>query len=231
MSTYFDFDAKGDMIPVCCGRCLGQRRIEGYRHVDGGRCFGCGGKGILKMISREEATKIQARRDRDRARRAAKRQAEAEARANAHQAMVEAWRAENAEFVTLLTDYTGSDWKILGWREELVDANIIVPDWAIEEISEKIREEMAAVMPTDGRQQITATLISTKYVENRFGSTVKMLIQCEGYRLWGTRPESLRGVERGDIITMTATVEGKEKGFGFFSRPTRAEIVEAAQAA
>lgn len=85
-----------------------------------------------------------------------------------------------------------------------------------------------------GRQVITGTLISTKDVDSQFGTVTKMLIQCDGYRLWGTMPASLPGdVERGATIRFTATAEPHptDAGFGFFSRPTKATVVVAQPAA
>ena len=80
-------------------------------------------------------------------------------------------------------------------------------------------------MPPEGRQVITGEVIAIKPHEGAFGFSMKLTVKCDGYRLWGTCPKGM-GAERGDTVRFTATIKPKEKGFGFFSRPTGGEIVD-----
>lgn len=86
---------------------------------------------------------------------------------------------------------------------------------------------------TDERLCIVGTVLSTKYVETDFGGFLKMLIKVETedgvYKLWGTVPSKLT-VSRGDIVRFNARLEVSrdDKSFGFFSRPTKAEVLDTA---
>jgi hypothetical protein len=63
----------------------------------------------------------------------------------------------------------------------------------------------------------------------RYNATVlKMLVKVEVQgglaKVWGTMPAAL-DAGRGDRVAFDAKVTPKERGFGFFSRPTKAEVV------
>lgn len=82
------------------------------------------------------------------------------------------------------------------------------------------------VTPDDGRYNIEGRVVSFKEYRNEYGITVKVLVQCEGYRLFGTIPKSIRyDAEIGDTVSFTATVKAVEAGFGKYSRPSSAHIV------
>jgi hypothetical protein len=53
-----------------------------------------------------------------------------------------------------------------------------------------------------------------------------MVLDCGAYRVWGTVPSGL-AVGLGDRVRLTATVQPKEVGFGFYSRPSKAELLTA----
>lgn len=86
----------------------------------------------------------------------------------------------------------------------------------------------AQPVPT-GRIVLTGEVLTTKYVDSQFGSTLKMLVKEDrGFKVWGTVPNSL-DVERGDRVAFTATVEPSKDDatFGFFTRPSKASAVTA----
>jgi hypothetical protein len=92
--------------------------------------------------------------------------------------------------------------------------------------------ERAAVVVTSpmpqGRVEVTGTVLSTKYQESNFGGCHKMLVQSDaGWKVWGTIPSSLGYNCKGLRVSFTATVEPKEAAFGFFSRPSKANVIEA----
>jgi hypothetical protein len=98
-----------------------------------------------------------------------------------------------------------------------------------------------------GRGEIEGVIVSVKHTETQAGyrtvSQTKVLVQCDGYRLYGTVPTAVEDAVfqghygrqdendaklKGTRIRFTATVQRKEPGFGFFSRPTGGEVLEAA---
>jgi len=104
----------------------------------------------------------------------------------------------------------------------------------------------AADVPT-GTVEITGEVVTIKWQEGKFGNTEKMLVKDErGFKVWGTVPRSLwsdtkqddegnlthlPGVEEGDTVKFTATVERSKDDpkFGFFKRPRAAEFVARAE--
>lgn len=86
----------------------------------------------------------------------------------------------------------------------------------------------------EGRIVITGTVLAFKWQSSHFGDVLKMLVQDDrGFRVWGSAPSSLQDAERESRITFTATVTASDKDakFGFFKRPTKAEIITKEEAA
>lgn len=86
--------------------------------------------------------------------------------------------------------------------------------------------EVPQVLPPAGRQTLEGTIVSTKLVDGFYGSVTKVLVDCGGFRLFGTLPATGCGT-RGAKVQWACTVEPKEAGFGFFSRPTKWTETEA----
>lgn len=84
-----------------------------------------------------------------------------------------------------------------------------------------------------GSQQIEGTVLAMRFQESQWGGTVKMLVEVEtpagNYKVWGTVPSALGDLDRGAKIRFKATCEqsSDDTSFGFFSRPTKAELLEA----
>lgn len=79
-----------------------------------------------------------------------------------------------------------------------------------------------------GRRLVEGRVVKLKQDERNSGygyasrttSVLKALVQCDGYRLYGTVPSALAGtIAVGDTLRVEAEVVEKEPGFGFFSRP------------
>ena len=88
--------------------------------------------------------------------------------------------------------------------------------------------EAAEPVPT-GRIDVSGKVLSYKYQESMYGSTLKMLVKDDrGFKLWGTVPSAIYEVERGDMVSFTATVEPSKDDdkFGFFKRPSKAVFIE-----
>lgn len=103
----------------------------------------------------------------------------------------------------------------------------------------KIQAERAAAKDCpSGRVGISGVVLSVKMQETDFGSIQKMTVKAEdGFVVYGTVPSSLgiltvgndqRLLQYGDLIRFVATVTPSDKDtkFGFFKRPTNAELVQ-----
>ena len=80
------------------------------------------------------------------------------------------------------------------------------------------------------RATVEGEILSTKFVENAYGSTKKMLLKDDrGFKLWGSVPGRL-GADKGDRVKFDAMIEisNDDPTFGFFKRPTKATMIEEA---
>lgn len=58
-----------EYVAIVCWKCGGSGYLPGYEHVDGARCWGCGGThGPIGWRTRADYERTLARRERDRAR-------------------------------------------------------------------------------------------------------------------------------------------------------------------
>jgi hypothetical protein len=93
-----------------------------------------------------------------------------------------------------------------------------------------LEEANAKPVPT-GRFVIEGEVLTVKPQVNDFdpfgGSVLKMLVAGDGWKVWGTVPAAIDGVDRGDRVRFTATVKPKEgdETFGYYSRPSKAEVL------
>lgn len=85
------------------------------------------------------------------------------------------------------------------------------------------------VMPPEGRVTVEGIVLSVKNVETDYGTTTKMLVDVGGYKLWGSVPSSICA-DKGYRVKFTAAITPREIGFGWYSRPTKAESWEPATA-
>lgn len=106
--------------------------------------------------------------------------------------------------------------------------------------------ERAALQPCPtGKVMITGEVISTKAVDSQYGIVYKMLVKDDrGFKVWGSIPRALelfdveqsdeqgswklqRGLERGDRVSFSATVEpsNDDTHFGFYKRPTKPQLL------
>jgi len=87
--------------------------------------------------------------------------------------------------------------------------------------------EVAPVPVTDARVKVTGVVQTIKPQETEYGMTWKMLVTAdEGYRLWGTVPSSI-DPQAGDRVSFMARVTPSrdDATFGFYSRPTKPELL------
>lgn len=228
-----------DRVAVACGRCGGTGVYAGPTNVTfhNGRhadrwCFDCNGSGkdsILVSSARAAARRVI--RDRIAREEAAaafmRRRAELDALGGPKRD--ELTKAEIAlragdplkrRAAELLDSFEGGELRIEGFGEW---------DAAVDELLAAIatREAAKRAVPT-GRLVIEGVVLSKKSQESAYGTSWKMLVEGDGWKVWGTVPESIFWeVEKGVRVRFTATVEASEddEAFGFYKRPTKAEIV------
>lgn len=96
---------------------------------------------------------------------------------------------------------------------------------------EREREAEVRVPCLTGRITVIGKVVSTDAKENDFGVRYVMTVRDDrGFVVWGTQPSSIT-VSVGDRVEFTATVERSDRDecFGFYSRPSKAKVIEVAQ--
>lgn len=146
-----------------------------------------------------------------------------------------------ASIVSNLVRYGSLSMKQEEYLRHLLGNIDVQKGWAAaREEQDRIRQETAEDCP-EGRIEVLGTVVSVKEKDTQFGYTLKMLVEStSGFRVWGSVPSSLkcllfseggeltqRTVKRGDKIKFSATVSpsDEDKKFGFFSKPTKANII------
>lgn len=237
-----------------CGKCEGTGSVSWGIDVDGavhlvnssgetvGRrtvskvCFTCNGVGG-KRVSQAQLD----RRVADRKRREAKREAKIKDAVTAREAFaagepeVFAWmEAEATSFAASLQESFFRN--TLNGRPALTEKQLAAAKKSIakdaERAAKRQAERDAASPVVEGRETVTGEVVTIKALENNFsysgGITLKMLVKDDrGFKVWGTVPRSIE-VERGDRVTFTATLSAStdDETFGFFKRPTKADVMQ-----
>ena len=242
------FSVDGSKVSItfwrACSRCGG---AGGWTGWPGYTCFLCRGINpqasesvTLRVYTADQIIKVVARN----AAAAAKREAKADAKHQASMDAAQSFLAANGIaaawplFTAPSCDAPRAQVIVQDIVAKLVKFGSISP--AQVALVAKLTAELAApkveavVVPvpvTDERVQVVGEVVSLKTVENQFGSTRKMLVVTQdGWKVFGAVPSSIHGVERGDQVSFQARIErsGDDAAFGFFSRPTKATLVEAA---
>jgi hypothetical protein len=97
------------------------------------------------------------------------------------------------------------------------------------EEARKAEQQKNAEPITEGRQEITGRVVNEYEREDQWGSHHKMtVLDDRGFTVNGTVPSSIWKVKKGDRVTFTATVKPKEGDdyYGWYKRPSKAEIIE-----
>lgn len=131
---------------------------------------------------------------------------------------------------TILSSKTISDGRHLGLAVSAIAAYQRAMGRIFEKSEQaKLREAAKQVELSEDRQEIVGTIVTTKSYETQYGTAYKMLVQREdGVRFWGSIPSAITP-QIGGRIKFFAKVVPKEPGFAFFSRPTKAELMQEAQ--
>ena len=113
---------------------------------------------------------------------------------------------------------------------DLIEDFIMAPRRAAQEAREA---EQAAIYATaescpTGKVKISGIVLTTKWQESMYGSTLKMLVQDDrGFKVWGSVPSNLYDA-KGRSVSFSAAIQPSEDDdkFGFFKRPTKAKFNE-----
>jgi hypothetical protein len=223
-----------------CGRCDGSGVFKWptMNGIQAGTCFRCGGSGVdpqrVRIDEFAEAERAKAReyREKAKAKKAAAAEAEAAATAakNETEVVVPAYQERPETIVAMISSDSG----ILAdmFEKLLANGSLSVKQWAFADKLAADRKVTPAPAPV-GRQTIKGVVVKTKTVESQFGVNFKMVVKGDGFMVYGSIPSSILSVEAGDTVQFTATFEQSkdDQTFGFFKRPSKAEILETKQAA
>ena len=75
---------------------------------------------------------------------------------------------------------------------------------------------------------ITGEVVSVKLHESKYGVKLVMTVKDDrGFCVWGTVPQHLSEIQRGQRLTFQANVEvsDRDETFGFFKRPRHARVL------
>jgi hypothetical protein len=222
-----------------CGRCGGSGRITFYTHILAGVCFACNGSGgkfetATKVIKRQAASTA----------RAVRLEAKAERERNERQAAAEAFMAANPGLKEAFETDLDDD-RAQGILDDMHNRLVRWGNLSEKQVAYALRLTAPPVcercggahktnecpkrgeVPT-GRVEITGKVLTVKLQDSAYGETLKCLVEMDnGAKVWGSVPRALGDLERGARVAFTATVERKERSFGFYKRPTGARLLAA----
>lgn len=225
-----------------CYKCGGNGGSSAWNRT-GWTCYKCGGVGnlgwrVVKLYSAEKLAKLEASKAKRDATLEAKRLVEAPAKAAAEEAERALSRSINMERYpeackildgevegSFLNDVKASYLKgyILSDAQcaAVVKSAERAKEWAARDEMINKFEKMTGTLE-DGRLEVTAALINTKWVETNYGSSIKALwMTNKGIKLWGTLPAVIPSDSKGKVFKFSATIEMKEPKFGFYKRPAK----------
>jgi len=229
---------------VLCGAAFAYGSV--FRHVPSGEFIAVGHICAENYLAYEDTNKKNREK---KIRHARKREENARRKAEATEKF-DAYVAANPEFAAAIVDAAGHHividivGKCRAYRGEPSEAMAAL---VIKIATEKAEREAArAAEPSfdpvpvpeiHGRTRIEGEVIfeGIKDSGGPFGSTHKMVVRVTptattAFKLYGTVPSAISTVSKGDKVAFTARIEAgdRDPDFGFFSRPTKAEIVEPA---
>jgi hypothetical protein len=216
-----------EYVAKVCMKCQGRGYLPGYEYIDNARCWSCDAhRGPVDWVKRSTFDAYERRT----ARLAEKARREAEAAEARFAAEKATWNETNSDLRDALARYFERGPRdLMRYAAELAEYGILSDEdttKARAAIAREAERQAALVDVPEGRQVVEGRVRSVKVIESAYGSTLKMLVETDaGYRVFGSVPTSLYDVEPGAVVRFTATLTPKERGFGFYSRPTKAAIV------
>jgi hypothetical protein len=215
-----------------CGRCGGTGYVWAT-HVDGGRCFACGGAKGRYISLQGLAASARARDRRDARFIAANRRGSPE-RLEKRRVAAQAARSFLAQHVGLAKALAKSRIDILrsfalqlATRGSLSEKQVAAAFKVASDIAKNAT--LPVIEVPEGRQTVEGEIISIKEYFNSYtgGTDLKMLVlDPRGFKVFGSIPRTITAeAERGVKVRFDARLKAKELGFGFFKRPTNAEVI------
>lgn len=135
------------------------------------------------------------------------------------------------DMVGKLVQYGNISDKALAYLQTLLTRVVNRP--AIEAARKAEHEAASPVPVSDKRMTIEGVVLTIKqpaWAREANQDVYKMLVQTDaGWKVYGSRPAALAGIERGARVSFDAKVQPSKDDakFGFYSRPTKARIMEA----
>lgn len=102
-------------------------------------------------------------------------------------------------------------------------------DIQAQEIEANAAKDIPAEL-TYERVTVEGRIMSIKGHQSHFGYVTKCLVQhVDGWKIWGKLPIEVSDAKVGDVIRFDARIEvaKDDKKFGYFSRPSKAKVIEA----
>lgn len=240
-----------------CSRCGGEGGSHAWDHT-GYTCFECRGTGVgrtevVKLYTAEKLEKLNAAQAKRQAKATEKRAAKLAAEQAAREAKsVETRVANKIRFpgaVSALQSYQGENHFLAEMKAKFNDgfeltenqANAIEQAFEREEKRRRWDEMVEEILgrgghPESGRQEVDGVVLTGKYQESFYGSTLKLLVlDYRGFKVWCSAPKGfsqqidrddegylIPQAARGLQIKMKVTLEPKDAGFAFGTRPVLA---------
>jgi hypothetical protein len=248
VSNVKSIDRASARIWVNCHRCCGKGIIAHFMHVEGGICFACGNsRGRNKIVpcySAAKLAKLVVSAEKREAKKAAKADAARLDSLNKAISLVgdNLWVDIKEFCLPLENEYGLNKYDALilelyskacngGLSEKAADLLVKVWGNKIKWADEKAEKDANAVDVPEGRYAVTGEVLSVKEYFGDYGTVYKMLVDCGEYRVFGSVPAAIRRVGpvaelEGRSVSFSAAFAPKEKGFGFFSRPSKAELLK-----
>jgi hypothetical protein len=186
-----------------------------------------GDAGLINLVKREKNRMAKEKRDATKASKRAIREAEWKRQ---KESKLQDWISKNAILQP-----------ILAWAENSsgVSKNISLSlqNWGsltesqVELLTKLYNEAQNPAPKCDcpvGKVTIEGKVTRFKWADTQFGEVRKMFVESPlGYKVYGTVPGNLNNVSEGDTVRFNATVtaSGDDASFGFYSRPSQAQIV------
>lgn len=219
--TVLDEDRRLRVVEECW-KCSGTGRYMGP--PEPGACFACNGVGAFyPLLSSVKGRATAARRA---AAKAEEKAAAARAEREAREADALRWISDHSELLGRISKHQRAG-RVLDAILDSVAAIEIPSEADVARAVEILAELDSRGEVPVGRVVLVGEVVGRKTVEGDYGPTTKITIRLEnGARVFGTEPSSI-DVRRGDLVRLTATVEASrdDASFGFYKRPTKAEVV------
>lgn len=234
-------DKKGtDLVRETCMKCGGTGVYVGHSSItwkrgDAGEapwCFDCNGVGYHDV--RVSSIRARVRREVKRAEEMEREAVEALREAARREQEVTEWISNHTDVWQWLAEHAERSRFAFDLIQSLNERGSL-SDRQVEAVRKAIARDEATATGADvpeGRETVTGEVVTLKEVEDNYspygGTIIKMVVLDDrGFKVYGTRPSSLAGVDRGSRVTFTAALAPSDDDpkFGFFKRPTKAATI------